>query len=115
MNLRKITMMLLFFMATSLTAFAQKGIDSEVNKHIEYDNVKLTHSDKSLKLTPEQTAKAIEIYKTLVAYENGLSKSKKKKGAYKEEIMDKRIEADDAFKKLLTPKQLKAYTSYGDK
>ncbi len=115
MNLQKTILSLLFFVITSSAVFAQKDVDNQINDLIQYDNVKLTGHDKSLKLSETQESKAKELYKALILFQSETSKSKKKKVAYKEELKTKRMETINAVKSLLTPKQLAAYNAYGAK
>lgn len=115
MNLQKTILSLLFFIIASLTVFAQKDVDNQVNDLIKKDNIMLTENDKSLELSGEQETKAKELYKALLVSENDISKSKKKKEAYKKAMKSKRRETIESIKSLLTPKQLAAYNAYGAK
>lgn len=115
MNLQKTILSLLFFIITSSAVFAQKDIDTQINDLIKEDNIMLTETDKSLKLSEEQEVKFKEIYKTLFVFKAETSKSKKKKEAYKEALKSKLLEIMQSKKSLLTPKQLAAYDAYDAK
>ncbi|MDD7885781.1 hypothetical protein [Flavivirga sp. 57AJ16] len=115
MNLQKTIMSLLFFIITSSAVFAQQDIDDQINDLIKEDNVMLTETDKSLKLSEEQEAKFREIYRSLIVFKTETSKSKKKKEAYKNALMSKLKETMTSKKSLLTQKQLAAYNAYGAK
>ncbi|MDO5980538.1 hypothetical protein [Flavivirga spongiicola] len=115
MNLQKTIMSLLFFIITSSAVFAQKDIDSQINDLIKEDNIMLTETDKSLKLSEEQEVKIKEIYRALIVFKNETSKSKKKKGVYKKALTSKLMETMQEKKDLFTPKQLAAYDAYDAK
>ncbi|GAA3641936.1 hypothetical protein [Flavivirga jejuensis] len=108
MNLQKTMLSLLFFITVSATAFAQKGIDSQVNDLIKKDNLELTINDKSLKLSKKQEAKLRELYKELLTLEKEAPKSKKKKETFNKKIEEKRKKTYAAKNDLLTPKQKQA-------
>ena len=115
MNLQKTILSLLFFIITSSAVFAQKDFDTQINDLIKQDNIMLTETDKSLKLSEEQEVKIKEIYRTLFVFKAETSKSKKKKGVYKEALKTKRRETINSVKSVLTAKQVVAYNSYDAK